>query len=322
MNLLNNLKVVFLGTPDFAIPSLMELLNVGINVPMIVTQSDKPSGRGHKLIESPIKQLALSRGIAVRQPIKIREDRELINELRFIEPDLIVTAAFGQIISEEVIQIPKWGIWNVHASLLPRWRGAAPINWAILEGDKETGITIMQTEKGLDSGPILSLQSIPIELNDNAATLTDKLSQIGAKLLLETIELKLADKIKPILQDENIVTYASKLNKLLSPIDWQTMSAKQICQRVKALNPWPGVTFKTVQGESIKLTNASLLDSPQDLPSASNNGEIIAIEKENILVKCSNGVLQMRKVQPPNKGEMKATDWYRGSRLGERVQFT
>ena len=181
------MRIIFLGTPDFAIPSLEALFNNNFEIPLIITQPDKPAGRGHKIIACPVKQFALKNNIAVCQPEKLKNDFELIEKLKSLQPDLMITAAFGQIISEEIIKIPKLGIWNVHASLLPRWRGAAPINWAILAGDDQTGITIMQTEKGLDTGPILSQASLEILKTDTAKSLTSKLSKLGAELLLKTI---------------------------------------------------------------------------------------------------------------------------------------
>jgi methionyl-tRNA formyltransferase len=314
----SNLKIIFLGTPQFAIPSLQSLLEAGYQIPLIICQPDRPVGRGQRIIPCPVKDFALKHNLQVRQPLKLREDSELISELKDIQPDLMVTAAFGQIISQEIIDIPKWGIWNVHASLLPRWRGAAPINWALLAGDHETGVTIMQTEKGLDTGPMLTKKAIKISPEDDAQTLTERLSVVGAKLLLKTIEDNLKESFLMTPQDEALVTHAPKVGKHLSPINWNKMSAEEIDRRVRALKPWPGVCFELSDGTVIKLLKA------QPAPSQVLNcdpGKIVEITTKEIIVACLNGALKITEVQPPNKPKMNAADWFRGLKLetGEKL---
>ena len=297
------MRIIFLGTPDFAIPSLEALFNNNFEIPLIITQPDKPAGRGHKIIACPVKQFALKNNIAVCQPEKLKNDFELIEKLKSLQPDLMITAAFGQIISEEIIKIPKLGIWNVHASLLPRWRGAAPINWAILAGDDQTGITIMQTEKGLDTGPILSQASLEILKTDTAKSLTSKLSKLGAELLLKTIHKR----PQAVAQDNLLATQASKLTKELGCINWQNMTAEEIYRKVKALNPWPSVVFKNTNQETIKILEADLIDSEKEFDKAH-----LLESNSKFLIACKKGILEIKMVQPPNKAKMKAVDWLRG----------
>ncbi len=302
-------KIVFLGTPQFAVPSLQKLIEAGYEIPFVITQPDKPSGRGQQIVECPVKKLALQNGIEVRQPVKIREDRSLIEELNRLQPDLMVTSAFGQIISQEIIDIPKWGIWNVHASLLPRWRGAAPINWAILAGDTETGITIMQTEKGLDTGPMLLKKQIPILPEDTSETLTEKLSCLGADLLIDAIQKQLQESIHGVAQDDSLVTMASKLSKETGLINCLEETVTQIERKVRALLPWPTAWLKLSNAEVLKVFQVGFLNLSSENKSP---GAIFAASKNEIALVCKDGLLQLITVQPPNKPKMKAADWFRG----------
>lgn len=295
------MKIVFLGTPEFALPSLKALYENNFEISLVITQPDKPVGRGHKIIACPVKQFAQQKQIPVWQPLKLRQDLILIQKLKSLQPDLMITAAFGQIISEEIIQIPKWGIWNIHASLLPRWRGAAPINWAIWAGDQQTGITIMQTEKGLDTGPILSKKAIPIETNDNAETLSFKLANLGAELLIETIN----QRPQPQAQNDLLATKAPKLTKEMGKIDW--LNAKEIYYQVKALNPWPMAFFKNSKQETIKVLEAEYSESERKF----DKPHILDC-KNKLLIACQKGILQIQTIQPPNKAQMSASDWLRG----------
>ncbi|MDJ0625383.1 MAG: methionyl-tRNA formyltransferase [Candidatus Caenarcaniphilales bacterium] len=306
-----NIKVIFLGTPNFAIPTLNKLINSGFSIPLVISQPDRPVGRGHKLTETPVKTVAKENNLNVYQPNRISKDIELINTLKELEPDLMVTAAFGQILSQEIIDIPKWGIWNVHASLLPRWRGAAPINWAILEGDKETGVTIMKTEKGLDTGPMLHKRSVPIDATDNAVILAEKLSELGAEALEEAINLKLQGELVEEKQDDSKTTYASKLTKEMSLIDWNTMSAFEVDRKVKGLNPWPGTVFQ-FEDKQIKLIEANIFDENSLNSFEVGNiriGEVFKINKKQVLVRCKEGFIELVTVQPPNKNKIKGFEW-------------
>lgn len=307
-----NPKIVFLGTPQFAAVSLQGLYDAGLNVVCVICQPDKPAGRGQKLSECAVKKLAIELKLDVEQPLKLNKDDSLKDKLKALSPDLMVTAAYGQLISEEIISIPKWGIWNVHASLLPQWRGAAPINWSILNGDRETGITIMQTEKGLDTGPVLNIESLPIQESDNAITLTEQLASLGSRLLIETINKKINGEIIPQIQDHGKATYASKLAKEMGLIDFKEMTSEQITRKIRALTPWPGCYFEFVGDEKIKLLKASSLN---ETGLEFKSGQIIKIEGEKFYVKCKEGVLLIEEMQPPNKNRMTAGSWLRGRSL-------
>ncbi|HLY27951.1 MAG TPA: methionyl-tRNA formyltransferase, partial [Aggregatilineales bacterium] len=232
-------RVVFMGTPDFAVPPLRALLDtLDFTVVGVVTQPDRPSGRGKALQQSPVKQLAVAAGIAVIQPEKLREPGAF-EQLQALEPEIIVVAAFGQILRQNVLDLPRFGCINVHASLLPRWRGAAPIQASIRAGDIQTGITIMVMEAGLDTGPMLSQRAIPILPDDTGLTLHDKLADLGGPLLVETLRAYLRGEIAPKPQDESQQTYAPMLKKDEGHIDW-TQSAENIERQVRAFDPWPG----------------------------------------------------------------------------------
>ncbi|MDX1919628.1 MAG: methionyl-tRNA formyltransferase [Candidatus Caenarcaniphilales bacterium] len=321
----SDLKIVFLGTPDFAVLPLKKLIENGFKIPLVVTQPDRPSGRGHKTIECPVKKLALEKNLTIKQPEKISKDQEALELLKEIKPDLMITAAFGQILSQEIIDIPKWGIWNIHASLLPRWRGAAPIQWALLEGDKETGITIMMTEKGLDTGPILTKRSIPILEEDNAETLLVKLSEVGADLLLETIELKKQAKLTPQNQDDSLATYASKITKEMGQIKFSEIKdPEELIRKEKALSPWPGLSvYESTTGQALKIFEVGLSPPAPDsrsLPSPNwrgAGGEALYSDNQSgkIFLELKNGSISIGAVQPPNKSKMRAADWLRGLKV-------
>ena len=314
---MKDLKIIFLGTPNFAIPSLEGLLKADIKPLMIITQPDRPSGRGQKIIKSAVKELAEKHNLLIRQPIKIARDLSLIEEIKALKPDLMVTVAFGQILSQEIIDIAKWGIWNVHASLLPRWRGAAPIQWSILNGDLQTGITIMQTEKGLDTGPILNSRSLDITETDTAETLNKKLSVLGAELLLTTIINNYDSPIKAQAQinDENLVKYASKITKEMSVISWAEINIIELNRKFRALNPWPGIHFdifdemNNLIEERIKIQKVDyhLLDNIIDIKQSSL-GEIIIREKK-VFIQLKDGFLELKEILPSGKKNMLAIDW-------------
>jgi len=317
---MKDLKIIFLGTPNFAIPSLEALLRADIKPIMVITQPDRPSGRGQKTIKSAVKEFAEKHNLLIKQPIKIAHDLSLIEEIKALKPDLMVTAAFGQILSQEIIDIAKWGIWNVHASLLPRWRGAAPIQWSILSGDIETGITIMQTEKGLDTGSILNNRSLEIIDTDTAETLTEKLSILGAELLLTTIINNYHSPIKPLPQinDENSVKYASKITKELSVISWAEVNVIELSRKFRALNPWPGINFD-VFDEVNNLIEEKIKIQKIDYQLAENIIEIkqcslgeIIIKDKRVFIQLKDGFVELKEVLPAGKKNMLATDWING----------
>lgn len=251
-------RVVFMGTPDFAVPTLKALLNApDFEVVAVITQPDRPAGRGNKLQASPVKDVAMQAGIEVFQPEKLRGP-EILEKLRGWKPDFQVVAAFGQILRQEVLDIPRFGSINVHASLLPRWRGAAPIQAAILADDAITGITIMRMDAGLDTGPILSQQSVEIAPNETGATLHNKLAAISGPLLVETLPGVLSGEIQPQPQDNDLATYAPRINKEDGQIDWQK-SAVEIDRQVRAYTPWPGA-FTYWNGQMLKFIIGYVMD--------------------------------------------------------------
>ena len=249
-------KVVFMGTPDFAVPALKRLI-ANHNVIGVVTQPDRPAGRGHQVQMSPVKQVALDSGIRVFQPEKIRRP-EAIEILKQWTPDVYVVAAFGQILPQAVLDIPPHGSVNVHASLLPRWRGAAPIQAVIRAGDAQTGITIMRMDAGLDTGPMLRQRAIPLAPDETGASLHDKLSELGGDLLIETLPGYLDGSIQPQPQDDSLATLAPRIQKEEGHIDW-TQTAPQIERTVRAFTPWPG-TFALWNGQQVKILGGHVVD--------------------------------------------------------------
>ena len=257
-------RVVFMGTPDFAVPPLRALLAApGFDVIGVVTQPDRPAGRGNTIQQSPIKQAALATNIPVIQPQKLREPGA-VEQLQAWQPELIVVAAFGQILRQQVLDLPRYGCINVHASLLPRWRGAAPIQAAIRAGDTQTGITIMKMDAGLDTGPMLSQRGIPILPTDTGSTLHDKLAELGGPLLIETLEKYLRAEITPQPQDESAQTYAPMLKKEEGAIDW-TQPAEAIERQVRAFDPWPG-TYTQWNGQTLKILSGTVVSNRDAAP--------------------------------------------------------
>jgi methionyl-tRNA formyltransferase len=300
------LKVIFMGTPAFAVPSLAALAEHKYNVVAVVTQPDAPAGRGKTLKPSPVKEFALSRKLPVLQPETLKPP-EIVDQLRSLEPDLIVVAAFGQILRHNVLDLPRYNCINVHASLLPRWRGASPISAAIAAGDAVTGVTIMIMEAGLDSGPMLSQREEPIRYDDTTGALTERLAKMGAGLLVETLPKWVAHEIKPKRQDEGHVTLAGRLKKEQGKIDW-SQRVSQIERHVRAMTPWPSA-FTTWQGKQLKVlkTAIGLAEHKNKLP----NGTV-TIDRNHVHVQCGNGLLRLVEIQLEGKRAMNADDFARG----------
>lgn len=301
-----------MGTAVFAVPSLEALFNSSfIDLVAVVTQPDRPTGRNLKVQPSVIKQVALGFSIPVLQPEKAK-DEIFIAQLAELNPQLIVVAAYGQILPTTILNLASFGCINVHASLLPKYRGAAPIQWAIINGESETGITIMKINEGLDSGPILAQKSIPIEPDDTAQTLHDKLAQIGSELLVETIPLYINGNLTPQLQDDSKATYAPKITKEEARIDWN-LSAGAIVNRIRAFNPWPGA-FTFLNDDEKK----SMLKIWQAISSGETGtvpGSIIAVHKDSFIVSCGTGSIKVITVQPENSRVMSAADFLTGHKL-------
>lgn len=293
------MRIVFMGTPEFSISPLMALLDAEHEVVGVFTQPDRPKGRGGKVQMSPVKELALKHGIPVFQPLKIRKDG--LDDLRALAPDLCVTAAFGQILSQEVLDVPTLGTVNVHASLLPRHRGSAPVNWAILQDDKVTGVTTMLTDKGIDTGDMLLRAETPIVEDDTAGTLLTRLSAIGAKLLIETIERLQRGDCPREKQDETQMTYDPKLEKEMGLLDFAEPTRKNLC-RVRAMNPWPCAYVPLREGMLKVWQAASYNGSSKAEPGT----VLFADHKNGLIVATGDGVMELREIQAPNAKRMDA----------------
>ncbi len=306
-------KIVFMGTPDFSVPVLQRILNDGYEVIAVVTQPDRPVGRKRVMTPPPVKVEALKHNIPVYQPEKIR-NREDLDQILALQPDLIVTAAFGQILPKELLDAPKLGCINVHASLLPELRGGAPIHYAILEGKKKTGITIMYMAEKLDAGDILTQASVEITEEDNVGTLHDKLSAVGSELLSETLPKLIAGELKGIPQDDEKATFASNIKREQEKIDWSA-SGEEIFNKIRGLNPWP-VAYTTLQDKVLKVWKAEKVASDsQAMP-----GVIIKREEDGFIVKTGNETaIKITELQPAGKKRMTSYDYLRGA--GSQLQI-
>jgi methionyl-tRNA formyltransferase len=309
------LKLVFAGTPEFAAVALSDLLAAGHEVALVLTQPDRPAGRGLKLQASPVKLLAMQYNIAVAQPRSLRLDGKYPDDaraaqslLQSIQADAMVVAAYGLILPQWVLDGPRWGCFNIHASLLPRWRGAAPIHRAIEAGDAETGVTIMQMDAGLDTGDMLLSRSLPILDNDTTGTLHDKLAGMGGALMVQALQQLQQNALKPEHQPTKGMTYAAKIDKTEAAIDW-SQSAEAISRRVRAFNPFPG-TSTTLSGESLKIWAAEPTNNT--IAIAQTCGEIVALTPDGIVVTAMNSVVKLTELQRPGGKRLAVADFLRG----------
>ena len=299
------MRIVFLGTPEFAVASLRRLVEEGFSLCGVFTQPDKPKNRGHKMASSPVKEYALSQSLPVYQPVKIRE---AVEQMRALEPELIVTAAYGQILPEEILSLPRYGAINVHASLLPKYRGAAPINWAILDGETETGVTIMHMAKALDAGDMILRKRTPIGPEENAGQLTERLAEIGAEALAEAVELLQSGSAPRTPQNEAESTYASMLSRELSPLDWSRPAHALHCQ-VRGLIPWPCASTEAIHGTPMKIYAA---EEPGTTTQAAP-GTVVAAGKAGIDIACGDGkVLRVTELQAQGGKRMSAAAYLLG----------
>ena len=301
------MRILFMGTPDFAVASLKRLVEDGHELCGVFTQPDKPKNRGHKLTPSPVKEYALSQGLEVYQPLKMR-DGEAFSIVEKLAPELIVVAAYGKILPEDILNFPQYGSINVHSSLLPKYRGAAPINWAILDGETETGVSIMYMAKELDAGDVILQKTTPIDPREDALTLTMRLAELGAEALSETVEaLKNGTAVRTP-QDHSKMTYASMLTKDMSPVDW-TRSAHAISCQIRGLIPWPCATTDVISGEPMKLYAAD--ETGAD--SSAQPGTIVAAGKAGIDIACGDGkVLRLTEIQAQGGKRMTAAAYLLG----------
>lgn len=294
-----SLRVVFMGTPDFAAPSLHALVKAGYEVAGVFTQPDRPKGRGGKVQQSPVKEIALGYGIPVFQPTRIRVDG--VEDLRALAPDVCVTAAFGQILSQEVLDIPRMGTVNVHASLLPCHRGAAPVQWAVLQGDKETGVTTMLTDKGIDTGDMLLKAACPIGAEDTAGTLLERLADLGAELLVETLQKLEAGTCPHEKQDEDAATYDPMLKKEMGKLDF-ALGTQDCLNRVRAMSPWPCAYAELAQGV-LKVWKARKAEGGKN---AGPGTVLYADAKRGLAVATADGAVELVEIQAPNAKRMDA----------------
>jgi len=308
-------RIIFMGTPQFAVPTLDALIHQGHDIIGVVTQPDRPKGRGRKLATSPVKALAVTHHLEVLQPQKAW-DEHFCEQVRKMKPDLIVVVAFGQILKRNLLTMPEWGIINIHASLLPKYRGAAPIQWAILNNESKTGLTVMRMDEGLDTGPILFQREVPILQEETAGQLHDRLSQLAGDVIIKALSQMAKTQVKEIPQDDSLATYASKIEKSDSLIDWKQTANRIFCL-IRALDPRPGA-YTLLEGKQIKLFSSTVVDKRglDGVP-----GRVVRHTREAIHVDTGQGMVGIREIQSPGKKRLSIFDFLRGFPLPEGTLF-
>lgn len=299
------MRIVFMGTPDFSVSALTELVKAGHEVAAVVTQPDKPKGRGKSVLMTPVKEKALELGIPVYQPARVRAP-EFVDILKEINPEAIVVVAFGQILPKSILDLPKYGCINIHASLLPKYRGAAPIQWVIIDGEKETGITTMYMNEGLDTGDMLERVIVPITPEETGGSLHDKLSEAGGKLIISTLDKLEKGEIQGTPQTEEGTCYAKMLKKSLGDIDW-TMEAVQIERLIRGLNPWPSA-YTSLDGKTMKIWSADVSDQEYGVCP----GTVAEVTKDSLIIQTGKGSLSVKEMQLEGKKRMDITAFLRG----------
>lgn len=300
------MKIIFMGTPDYAAAALEALLEAGHEVTAVVTQPDRAKGRSGQVQCTPVKECAVRHGIAVLQPVRVKAP-EAVEELKKYEADVYVVAAFGQILSKEILALPRFGCVNIHASLLPKYRGAAPINQCIIDGEQETGVTIMQMDAGIDTGDILTQKKVIIEDKETAETLFDKLSQAGAALIVETLPMIERGEITPVKQDESLAGYVKMMDKSRGKIDWAS-DAVSIERLVRGLNPWPSA-YTSCQGKTVKIWRSDVVAAE----AAQQPGTIVSVGKDFFDVACGSGNLRIYELQLEGKKRMDTKSFLLGN---------
>lgn len=307
------MNIVFMGTPDFAVPTLEMLIEDHHHISMVVTQPDKPKGRGKKEMMPPVKEVALKHQLPVLQPMKIKGDENFYNNIQSLNPDLIIVVAFGQILPQKVLDIPRYGCINIHGSLLPKYRGAAPIQWSIINEDKVTGVTIMYMDEGMDTGDMLIKKEIPITAEETYASLHDKMKMVGAHTLKEALPMILAGGKERQKQDHGESTYAPMIKKSLGELDWR-QAAKSLDALIRGLNPWP-VGYTYYKGEIMKIWRAKPLEVMSDSPV----GTILSVDFEGICVQTGAGSLLIQEIQMPNKKRMPVSEYIKGNTVEQGI---
>lgn len=316
------MKIIFMGTPDFAKESLEAVYNAGHEILTVVTNPDKKQGRGMKLKPSPVKEFALEKDLNIMQPEKVRKNEEFINEIKKINPDVICVVAYGKILPKEILEIPRYGCVNVHGSLLPRYRGAAPIQWAVLNGDKETGITTMYMDEGMDTGDMILKEKVEIGEDETTGELWDRLSKVGGNLLVRTLN-EIEKGNAPRIKQGDEFSLAPMIDKKMAKIDWEKKTAKEIKNLVRGLNPIMGA-YTFLEGKKIKfwkvdVINIDKLDVKEE---KLNNGTVLVSNpKDGLLIKAKDGVIKVIEIQGENAKKMPTSDFLRGNKIKEFQVF-
>lgn len=316
------MKVVFMGTPDFASESLKNLYEAGHEILAVVTNPDRPKGRGMKVIASPVKQYAIEKNLKIYQPEKVRKNQEFIDEIKSLNPDVICVVAYGKILPKEILKIPHLGCINVHASLLPKYRGAAPIQWAVLNGEKETGVTTMYMDIGMDTGDMILKEKVQIGEDETTGELWNRLSKIGGKLLVETLK-QIEEGTAPREKQGENFTMAPMLDKKMAKIDWKNQTARQIKNLVRGLNPIMGAYtfFKDKKIKFWKVDVAKNIGLTEDMEKLANGVVVLSDSKDGLYIKTKNGILKVLEIQGENARRMPITDFLRGNTIKEFEAF-
>ena len=313
------MRIVFMGTPDFAEESLKKIYEAKHEILTVVTNPDRPKGRGMKMISTPVKQYAIEKNLKVIQPEKIRNNVEFIEEIKKLNPDVICVVAYGKILPKEILEIPTFGCINVHASLLPKYRGAAPIQWAILNGDKTTGVTTMYMDEGMDTGDIILKKEVSINDNQTTGELWDELKKIGGDLLVDTLE-KIKNGTAPRIKQDKDFSMAPMLSKSMAQINWNTKTAEEIKNLVRGLNPIMGA-YTFLKGKKIKFWKVQIIDKNEiqveNMNFLKNGTVIISDSKDGIYIKCKDGIIKILEIQGENAKRMTIQEYLRGNPISE-----
>ena len=314
------MKIVFMGTPDFARDSLEAIYNAGHDILAVVTNVDKPKGRGMKMIATPVKEFAIEKNLPVFQPEKVKKNEEFINEIKSLNPDIICVVAYGKILPKEILDIPQYGCINVHASLLPKYRGASPIQWAVIDGCEYSGVTTMKMDEGLDTGDILMVEKVKLDAKETGGSLFDRLSDVGAHLLVKTLEGLEAGTITPVKQDDSESTYVKMLHKSFGKMDFNK-SAAELERLIRGLNPWPSA-FTYIDGKMLKIWDADVADNISEVQTEEvKPGQGVTVGKNTFTIACGQGYLVVNEVQLEGKKRMDSGSFLRGNQLEAGVML-